>query len=186
MEIRIYLKTCFLRYYNLVDLCNCVPLGKSNVGSLCRKGGNIENNHEVQVLPKNILWIYNRRWWDKITVLICAGKFYLNFIWTNYKIFHFLNCNLGLEVEIIINLRSIQYNFLPSLKFPKEQLSEVETAIVLNMSFWADCSVLSASTTVLFGLSTHYCYFQLSLFFPLSFCSIVCVLLCCKSCVFLV
>ena len=61
----------------------------------------------------------------RLSVMICAGKFYLNFIWTNYKIFHFLNCNLGLEVEIIINLRSIQYNFLPSLKFPKEQLSEV-------------------------------------------------------------
>lgn len=64
-------------------------------------------------------------------------------------------------------------------------MSEVETAIVLKMVFWADVSQLSAFTTELFGLATHCWYFHPSPFFPLSFCSVVSVLLCCNHRMFL-
>lgn len=64
-------------------------------------------------------------------------------------------------------------------------MSEVETAIVLKMMFWADGFQLSVFTTKLFGLATHCWYFRPSPFLPLSFCSVVSVLLCCKPGVFL-
>jgi len=64
-------------------------------------------------------------------------------------------------------------------------MSEVETAIVLRMMFWADGCQLSAFTTEIFGLATYCWYFHPSPFFPSSFCSVVSVLLCCKPRVFL-
>jgi hypothetical protein len=46
-------------------------------------------------------------------------------------------------------------------------MSEVETAHVLKMMFWADGCQLSAFTTELFGLATYSYYFHPSPFFTL-------------------